>query len=88
MGTPPRSVGRLLERQQWHQLIEHGKIVCAMRFREDAVGGVHKSSGERQFRNLATQRLLANGSEWRHFLSRPLQRVRERIGDLATTSLR
>ena len=32
--------------------------------------------------NLARQRLLANRSEWRHFLSRPHQRVRERIGDL------
>jgi hypothetical protein len=33
--------------------------------------------------NLARQRLLANRSEWRHFLSRLLQRVRECLGDFA-----
>jgi len=47
------------------------------------VGGVPESSEERQSMKLARQRLLENRSEWRQFLSRPLQRVRECISDLA-----
>jgi hypothetical protein len=60
-------------------LIEHGKNVGAMRCRDDAVGGVSKSSEDRLSMNLAKRQLLASRSEWRHFLSRPLQVARECI---------